>query len=84
MIIDDVEPEVMRELLLYMYTGMYYIVFFYFFFVCWKLVLIKMSCLYIEGKKCNLGSAPNLDSMSQVLIAAAEKYDLERLKVREI
>lgn len=47
-LIDDVEPEVMREMLLYMYTGF----------------------------------APNLDSMSQVLIAAAEKYDLERLKVQ--
>ncbi|GMT18075.1 hypothetical protein PFISCL1PPCAC_9372 [Pristionchus fissidentatus] len=47
-LIDDVEPEVMREMLLYMYTG----------------------------------SSPNLDSMSQVLIAAAEKYDLERLKVQ--
>ncbi|GMS89137.1 hypothetical protein PENTCL1PPCAC_11312, partial [Pristionchus entomophagus] len=47
-LIDDVEPEVMREMLLYMYTG----------------------------------SSPNLDSMAQVLIAAAEKYDLERLKVQ--
>lgn len=46
--IDDVEPEVLREMLIYMYTG----------------------------------KAPALDSMAQMLIRAAEKYDLERLKVR--
>ncbi|CAB3403019.1 unnamed protein product [Caenorhabditis bovis] len=46
-IIDDVEPEVMRELLGFMYTG----------------------------------TARNLDHMAQSLIAAADKYNLDRLKV---
>lgn len=45
--IDDVEPDVMREMLSFMYTG----------------------------------TCQNLDQMAQHLIAAAEKYNLERLKI---
>ncbi|VDN28784.1 unnamed protein product [Gongylonema pulchrum] len=45
--IDDVEPEVMKEMLRFMYTG----------------------------------TAPNLDRMADTLLAAADKYQLDRLKV---
>ncbi|CAI2347560.1 unnamed protein product [Caenorhabditis sp. 36 PRJEB53466] len=45
--VDDVEPEVMRELLLYIYTG----------------------------------QTKLINEMSQLLIAAADKYQLDRLKV---
>uniref|UniRef100_A0A0K0DN50 Speckle-type POZ protein n=1 Tax=Angiostrongylus cantonensis TaxID=6313 RepID=A0A0K0DN50_ANGCA len=45
--IDDVEPEVLREMLCFMYTG----------------------------------SSPCVDQMAQHLIAAADKYHLDRLKV---
>lgn len=47
--INDVEPEVMKELLRFMYTD----------------------------------NAPNLDRMADELLAAADKYQLDRLKVRE-
>uniref|UniRef100_A0A915ARD4 Speckle-type POZ protein n=3 Tax=Ascarididae TaxID=6250 RepID=A0A915ARD4_PARUN len=46
-IIDDVEPEVMKEMLRFMYTD----------------------------------QAPNLDRMADTLLAAADKYQLDRLKV---
>lgn len=46
-IIDDVEPDVMKEMLRFMYTG----------------------------------TAPNLDRMADTLLAAADKYQLDRLKV---
>lgn len=46
-IIDDVEPDVMKEMLRFMYTG----------------------------------AAPNLDRMADTLLAAADKYQLDRLKV---
>ncbi|WKY01428.1 hypothetical protein Q1695_015431 [Nippostrongylus brasiliensis] len=45
--IDDVEPDVLREMLCFMYTG----------------------------------SSPSVDQMAQHLIAAADKYHLDRLKV---
>lgn len=45
--IDDVEPDVLREMLCFMYTG----------------------------------SSPCVDQMAQHLIAAADKYHLDRLKV---
>lgn len=47
-IIDDVEPDVMKEMLRFMYTG----------------------------------TAPNLDRMADTLLAAADKYQLDRLKVK--
>lgn len=47
--VKDVEPEVMAELLRFIYTGK---------------------------------TATNLDSMAAELLAAADKYALERLKVR--
>ncbi|KIH51574.1 BTB/POZ domain protein [Ancylostoma duodenale] len=45
--IDDVEPDVLREMLCFMYTG----------------------------------NSPSVDQMAQHLIAAADKYHLDRLKV---
>jgi speckle-type POZ protein len=45
--IEDIDPEVLREMLRFMYTG----------------------------------SAPSLDRMADELLAAADKYQLERLKV---
>jgi len=45
--IDDIEPEVLREMLRFMYTG----------------------------------TAPNLERLSDELLSAADKYQLERLKV---
>lgn len=46
-VIDDIEPEVVKELLRFMYTD----------------------------------NAPNLDRMADELLAAADKYQLDRLKV---
>lgn len=45
--IDDIDPDVLKEMLRFMYTGV----------------------------------APNLERMSDDLLAAADKYQLERLKV---
>lgn len=45
--VEDQDPEVMREMLYFMYTG----------------------------------NAPNVDQMAAHLIAAADKYHLDRLKV---
>ncbi len=45
--IDDIEPEVLREMLRFMYTG----------------------------------TAPHLERLSDELLSAADKYQLERLKV---
>lgn len=46
-VVDDVEPDVMKELLRFMYTD----------------------------------TAPNLERMADTLLAAADKYQLDRLKV---
>lgn len=48
--IDDVDPDVLKEMLRFMYTGL----------------------------------APNMERMADDLLAAADKYQLERLKVKDI
>lgn len=59
--INDIDPEVLKEMLRFMYTG--------------------ISWFPTNDSRYLLGSAPNLDRMPDELLAAADKYQLERLKV---
>ena len=84
--IEDMDPEVMAEMLRFIYTGKYILLIKKKFLrgktfpdrgFCG--ILIKMLLIFVDFFLS--GNAPHLDNMAADLLAAADKYALERLKV---
>ena len=75
--VTDVDSDVMADMLRFIYTGKVG--------VCLEYATSK-SCLKIHSSIMHRNSfqAPNLETMAADLLAAADKYALDRLKVRNL